>query len=332
MTADAAGLLLSLQSLVVATAALLIERLAGYPDALTARIRHPVVWMGSLIGALDGTLNKPSATAQARRALGAVALFLLLVAVLAVTLPLALVLRALPGGWLLEALLASSLLAQHSLDRSVGDVADGLAESLEAGRGALRHIVGRDPETLDESGVARGALESLAENASDGVVAPLFWLALAGLPGAALYKAINTADSMIGYRNETYRDFGWAAARLDDLVNLPASRLTALLLCAAAAFQDREAGARAWSVMRRDAPKHVSLNAGWPEAAMAGALDVRLGGPRSYGGETVELAWMGAGQADSRPEDIRAGLRLYGSALNLLAALIVALCLIGWLA
>lgn len=329
MTFDNAGLLLSLTSLAVAAAALLIERLVGYPDALYARIRHPVVWMGGLIGVLDRSLNTASRSAQARRVLGAVALALLLAAVLAVTLPLALLLRMLPGGWLIEALLASSLLAQRSLERSVGDVADGLEHSLEAGRAALRHIVGRDPESLDETGVAKGALESLAENSSDGVVAPLLWLAVAGLPGAALYKAINTADSMIGYRNETYRDFGRASARLDDLANLPASRLTGLLLCAAA-IGARGTGLRALTIMRRDASAHVSPNAGWPEAAMAGALGVRLGGPRSYGGRTVELAWMGEGLADAGAADIHSGLRLYRRSLNLLTALLLALILMSW--
>ena len=331
MTFDNVGLLLSITSLAVAVAALLIERLFGYPDALYARIRHPVVWMGALIGFSDRALNKASRSSRTRRVLGAVAVVLLLVVVLSVTVPLALVLRAVPGGWVVEALVASSLLAQRALERSVSDVADGLEHSLEAGRDALRHIVGRDPQTLDESGVAKGALESLAENSSDGVVAPLIWLAVAGLPGAALYKAINTADSMIGYRNDTYRDFGWAAARLDDLVNLPAGRLTGLLLCAAAAIGGRGAGRRAMVVMRRDARKHVSPNAGWPEAAMAGALGVRLGGPRSYGGQTVELAWMGEGLPDAHPADIRAGLRLYRRGLNLLTALLLALCLTIWM-
>ena len=188
----------------------------------------------------------------------------------------------LPFGFIVVAILASSLIAQRSLYEHVARVADALErDGLDAGRRAVSQIVGRDPDALDEAGVARAAIESLAENFSDGVVAPVFWLAVGGLAGGAAYKAINTADSMIGHRTPRHEDFGFAAARLDDLVNLPASRLAALLIVLASGASARRTPGRAvW----RDARKHRSPNAGWPEAAMAGALGLSLAGPRVYGG------------------------------------------------
>ncbi|QPC44373.1 cobalamin biosynthesis protein CobD [Kaustia mangrovi] len=312
-----APLVLSAANLAILLAALVGERLVGYPDALYRAIRHPVVWMGAAVGGLDRALNRPSLAASGRRLLGVIGLAVLILLVLAVTVPLSLALRALPGGWIAEALIAASLLAQKELARAVGAVADGLETSLGAGREAVRHIVGRDPQALDGSGVACAAIESLAENAADGVVAPAFWFAVAGLPGIAVYKAINTADSMIGHRSPRHEAFGWAAARLDDLVNLPASRLTGLLFALAAPSRLRATLA----AMRRDAPAHVSPNAGWPEAAMAASLGIRLGGPRTYGGRTVALATMGDGRAVLTAEDIRSALALYNRMLTLLAGL-----------
>jgi len=299
-------------SLTIAFAALLIERVAGYPGFLQRSIAHPVEWIGRLIGSLDKRLNQPGY----RRLKGVLALVIVLAIVAAITLPLAFLLRGFKWGWLVEALIASTFLAQAGLKAHVAAVADGLDDSLDSGRAAVSHLVGRDPQTLDASGVTRAAIESLAENASDGVVAPALWLGLLGLPGIALYKAINTADSMIGHRDERYSLFGWAAARLDDLVNLPASRLTGLIIATASGSAD------ALKVMWRDAGKHHSPNAGWPEAAMAGALGIRLGGPRSYEGETVDLAWMGDGREELDAGDIRRALALYRSMLGLLAALI----------
>ena len=168
-----------------------------------------------------------------------------------------------------------------------------LDTSLNEGRKAVARIVGRDPAALEETGVVKGALESLAENASDGVVAPVLWYALLGLPGIVAYKAINTADSMIGHKSERYIYFGWAAARLDDLVNLPASRLTGFLFAAAAAWNDQERGKIALPDMWRDAPKHQSPNAGWLKSVLAASLGVKFGGPRSYEGARVDLPWMG---------------------------------------
>jgi adenosylcobinamide-phosphate synthase len=229
----------------------------------------------------------------------------------------------------LVAALAGSLIAQRSLHEHVERVADALErEGLEAARMAVSQIVGRDPQSLDEARVARAAIESLAENFSDGVVAPVFWLAVGGLAGGAAYKAINTADSMIGHNNEKYREFGYASARLDDLANFPASRLSALLISAAAAMTDRESAWRAWETVMRDARLHRSPNAGWPEAAMAGALGLSLAGPRAYAGVMVDDAFMGDGRREANAQDIRAALSLYRRADALLIALVALLAII----
>lgn len=305
-------------SAVIGLLALMLERFAGYPNLVYAAIGHPVVWVGRAIADLDDRFNPE--VRPAGRAAGILALGALLTIVLAVTLPPTLILRMLPGGFILEAMLASSLLSQSSLYTHVARVAEGLDSSLAAGREAVSHIVGRDPQALNESDVSRAAIESLAENASDGVTAPLLWLVLGGLPGAALYKAINTADSMIGHRSERHLRFGWASARLDDLVNLVPARLTGILI-ALAATRCRPGGFRnAMRAMGRDASRHQSPNAGWPEAAMAGSLGIRLGGPRSYEGERVELAWMGDGREELTRGDIRDGLAIYRRMLWLLAA------------
>jgi adenosylcobinamide-phosphate synthase len=291
--------------------ALLIELIVGYPDWLVRAIGHPVTWVGRLIGMLDAAWNRKDDDERRRRAMGALAV--LLVGALAglVTVAAGRALLALPFGLVGVALVGSSFLAQRSLHRHVAAVAAALErDGVAGGRAAVAHIVGRDTAALDAPGVARAAIESLAENFSDGVVAPAFWMALAGLPGAAVYKAINTADSMIGHRTPRHAAFGWAAARLDDLVNLPASRLSALLL-AAAALPDRAATAAAWRAVARDAHRHRSPNAGYPEAAMAGALGLALAGPRAYGGVVVEDAFMGDGRREATAADIRKALALY---------------------
>ncbi len=307
-------------SLPLLLAALLIEAAIGYPARLFAWIGHPVTWIGALIGWLDRRLNRESMSFAMRRMAGVVALLILLGLALVASVALVALCRlAEPLALLPLALLASSLLAQRSLYEHVARVAEGLGQGgLTGGRKAVAMIVGRDPESLDEAGVARAAIESLSENFSDGIVAPAFWLGLGGLPGGALYKAINTADSMIGHKSPRHLAFGWAAARLDDLFNLPASRLTALLLIAAAAL-DRQADAGgAWRAVRRDASRHRSPNAGWPEAAMAGALGLRLAGPRVYGAVRVEDGWMGDGRAEATAADIRRALALYRRACLLL--------------
>jgi adenosylcobinamide-phosphate synthase len=307
--------------------ALLIEALVGYPDQLVGAIGHPVTWMGWLLARLDGSLNHASAS-NARRHMAGAAAVLILVGVSATIAYVAQRdLLLLPLGIVWLALVSSTLIAQRSLYQHVARVAEALEQGgLAAGRAAVAQIVGRDPEALDEAGVARAAIESLAENFSDGIVAPVFWMALLGLPGGAAYKAINTADSMIGHRTPRYEAFGFAAARLDDLVNLPASRLSALLVVAAAALSGRAADA--WRAVMRDARNHRSPNAGYPEAAFAGALGLALAGPRAYGGVEVRDAVMGDGRRAATSADIRAALALYRRADALLIALVGILALL----
>ncbi|WP_159998547.1 adenosylcobinamide-phosphate synthase CbiB [Roseomonas sp. 18066] len=298
--------------LLILAGALLIEAAFGYPKALFAAIRHPVVWIGAFISVLEKRLNDPARSDRFRRGAGVLTLVLLL---LAAGLPTVLLQAGLAGslaGMVALAVMLATLPAQRSLHDHVAAVAEGLEkDGLAGGRKAVAMIVGRNPDSLDEAGVARAAIESLAENFSDGIVAPAFWAGVAGLPGAALYKAANTADSMIGHRSTRYRAFGWAAARFDDLVNLPASRLAALWLVAAAALLPGCSAAAAARAVARDARKHRSPNAGWPEAAMAGALGLRLAGPRVYGAERVDDHWMGDGRAGATAADLRRALRLY---------------------
>jgi adenosylcobinamide-phosphate synthase len=310
--------------------ALLIEALVGYPDRLVGAIGHPVTWIGALIARLDAGLNRTDASPHARRIAGIVSLAIVVAVAAAAGALVERALLMLPLGVVLAALAGSAFIAQRSLHQHVAAVATALERhGLAAGRTAVAKIVGRDPEVLDEAGVARAAIESLAENFSDGIVAPVFWMALAGLPGAAAYKAINTADSMIGHRTPRHAAFGWAAARLDDLVNLPASRLAALLVVGAAALGDRAAAAAAWRAVVRDAGDHRSPNAGYPEAAFAGALGLALAGPRVYGGVAVDDALMGDGRRDATAADIRAALALYRRADAMLIALLGMLALIG---
>ncbi|RYE29414.1 MAG: cobalamin biosynthesis protein CobD [Hyphomicrobiales bacterium] len=310
-------------SLPLLVLALTIEAAFGYPQRFYAAIGHPVTWIGRLINALDRSLNQEPASFGRRKTMGVLALALLLAIVIALSaLVQHLCLSFGPLGLITLALLASTLIAQRSLYEHVARVAEGLErEGLEGGRRAVSMIVGRNPQTLDEAGVSRAAIESLAENFSDGIVAPAFWLGLSGLPGIAAYKTINTADSMIGHRTPRHLAFGWAAARLDDLVNLPASRLAALLLIVSAALGRRADAGSAWRAVRRDAGKHGSPNAGWPEAAMAGALGLRLAGPRVYGETRVEDHWMGDGRAEASAADIRRALTLYKRSCGLLWAL-----------
>ena len=309
-------------------AALLIEALVGYPDRLVRSIGHPVNWIGRLIGALERYCNRDSTEPVQRRALGIITLLLVVTVVAVAAFVIERGLLLLPFGVIGVAFLASALIAQRSLHEHVADVADALEKTgAEGGREAVSHIVGRDTGALDEAGVARAAIESLAENFSDGVVAPVFWMLIAGLPGAAVYKAINTADSMIGHRTPRFQAFGWSAARLDDLVNLPASRLSALLIIAAAAVTKSASAAAAWQAVRRDARHHRSPNAGYPEAAMAGALGLALAGPRNYGGVRVDDALMGDKRRAADANDIRAALGLYRRADGILIAFVAMLAI-----
>ena len=312
-------------SLPLALAALIVEALIGYPAPLYRAIGHPVTWLGRWLAWLEAALNRADATSATRRAAGVLALCLYLAPVGVVAWAAARVCAS--GGALgfaLLGLLAASLPAQRSLGVHVSAVAEGLDVSLEEGRRAVAKIVGRNPDVLDEAGVARAAIESLAENFSDGVVAPILWIALGGLVGGALYKAINTADSMIGRRDERHKAFGWAAARLDDLVNLPASRFAALWLILAAALTSGASARDAARAIWRDASRHRSPNAGWPEAAMAGALGLKLAGPRVYGETLVDDVFMGSGRREADAADIRRALRLFTRACAIQAGTLAA--------
>lgn len=275
-----------------------MEALVGYPEALHRRVPHPVVWIGALIAGLEARLNRPAWSDPARRLAGvATLLTILLVSGF--------------SGWLLSRLggpivvaaFGSLGLAQRSLYQHVLAVLRPLRSGdLATAREAVGMIVGRDVQALEIEGVASAAIESLAESFNDGVLAPMFWFVIGGLPGLFIYKAVNTADSLIGHREPRWRSFGWASARFDDLLNLAPARLAGVLIALA--------GRGGWSVMFRDARKHASPNAGWPEAAMAGALGVRLGGVAWYDGERADRPVFGDGR-EVKAEDLSRALRLY---------------------
>ncbi len=297
--------------------ALVTDALIGDPPLLWRRFSHPVVLVGRAIDALEARLWRERGARLA--GLAAVLLLLLPLGLLAVLLDPAS--RTLPAGWILLGLLFFPWFAWRSLVDHVGAVAEALGRGCDAARRAVGHLVGRDPDRLDPPAIARAAVESLAENFADGVVAPWFWALLFGLPGLVLYKAINTLDSMIGHRNARYRDFGLVAARLDDLANWIPARIAALLVALAAGR--RIAGALA--CIRRDARRHRSPNAGWPEAAMAGALGLRLSGPRVYEGELAPEPWIGDGPAEIGRAEIEAALALGWRAFLLLLGVTLAL-------
>jgi len=294
----------------IVLAALGLEALIGYPARLHRLWPHPVVWLGGLISGLELRWNRAETPERRRRLLG--------VATLAMTAGTAIV-----AGLVLEVLPLPEIasvaaivlfgtlgLAQRSLYDHVRAVAGPLeAGDLLAARTAVSMIVGRDVEALDEAGVAAAALESLAESFCDGVVAPVFWFLIGGLPGLFAYKAVNTADSLIGHREDRWRAFGWAAARTDDVMNFIPARIAGALVALA--------GRGGWTVMLRDAAKHASPNAGWPEAAMAGALKVRLGGPTAYDELVHDRPTFGDGPAPTT-DDLRRGLKVYVLACGLL--------------
>jgi len=301
--------------------AMAMDALLGWPDHLLARIGHPVIWLGKLIAALDRLWNRSSDTSFQRRTAGAASA--MIVIILAAGLG-SVVQRLIPSGLVgttLFGILAWPLIAFRALYDHVAAVRDCLrAGNIEAARRAVSMIVGRDPQQLDEAGIARAAIESLAENASDGVVAPVLWGVLLGLPGIIGYKAINTLDSMIGHRNERHRAFGWGAARIDDAANFIPARLTALLFALLAGSRRQQAT----SCMIKDARHHRSINAGWPEAAMAGALSVRLCGPRFYQGELAREPWLNRGAPDPAAADITRALELYVVTMFALAVILAA--------
>ena len=306
--------------------AMVVDALVGWPNPLFARIGHPVTWLGRLIAALDAHWNREIDMPLLRRVAGAIAA--LLVIVLASGLAW-IAQRLLPAGWtytVLLGILAWPFIAFRSLYDHVAAVRDPLrAGDIDAARKAVSMIVGRDPGELDEAGIARAAIESLAENASDGVVAPVFWGALFGLPGVVGYKAVNTLDSMIGHHSPRHQAFGWAAARLDDVANSVPARLTGLLFAVLAGSERRS---QAMSCMWQDARHHRSFNAGWPEAALAGALGVRLCGPRSYHGELADEPWLNAAAGDPVAADITRGLETYVGAMFALTLILVVVAIV----
>jgi adenosylcobinamide-phosphate synthase len=315
--------------LVVVLLALTFDAIIGDPDWAWRRIAHPAALLGRAIAWLDRMLNRESWPATGRKIAG-IATVVLLVA--AAALPGYVIERALPrsvSGDIILGLMASVLIAQNSLYRHVARVRDAFADGgLDAARGAVGMIVGRDPKSLDEHGVCRAAIESCAENFSDGVVAPVFWLALLGLPGLIAYKAINTADSMIGHRSARHIDLGWAAARLDDLVNLIPARLSGALLALAAPFANGSVQG-ALRTMLSDASRHRSPNAGWPESAMAGALGLALAGPRRYAESVVDDPYLNAeGRIDAAPHDIGRALRMLVTACAIEFTIYAALALL----
>jgi adenosylcobinamide-phosphate synthase len=309
-------------------AAFCIEAVLAYPAIVFGAIGHPVSWIGALISALESRLNRVDFSDALRRAAGMATVLLLVAIGLGVGLALEMATRAVPVlGFVLAVLIVAILIAAGSLDQHVRAVASALRSGgLAGGRQSIAKIVGRDPDALDEAAVCRAAIESLAENASDGVTAPALWYLVGGLPGMIAYKAINTADSMIGHMSERYRAFGWAAAKLDDLVNWPAARLTGVMFIAAAAAVPGASAASAWQAFRRDARLHRSPNAGWPEAAMAGALGLRLAGPRVYDGAIVNDHWMGDGRAEATVQDIDRALAIYRTAFAGALLIVVVTC------
>lgn len=300
----------------IAAAALAIEALVGWPARLHALAGHPVGLFARLIEAADRRLNRPHWPDRRRRLAGLAAMMGLVALVAGGAVLIEALVRAWAGvwAWPVLALLAWPAVAARSLDDHVRPILSALdAGDLPAARSTVGMIVGRDTQALDAPGVARAAIESLAESFCDGVVAPLFWLLVFGLPGAWALKAINTADSMIGHREEPYRAYGWAAARLDDLVMLLPARLSGLLLCTA--------GCSGWRTMARDHAAHASPNAGWPEAAMAGALGVRLAGPVAYEGALADKPWIGEEGREAQAGDLRRALAIYRRACVILATI-----------
>lgn len=302
---------------------LAIDAFVGDMRLLFRAVPHPVVIVGRLIEFLEIRLNRKERGQQTRFLRGALCVALVGTLALLAAWGVLLVTRSIHGGWLIELFLVVALVAQRSLYDHVAAVARALDEGgVPAGRIAVSHIVGRDPRALDDHGVARAAIESLFENFADGVVAPAFWYVVAGLPGLFLCKAVNTLDSMIGHRNPRYAAFGAIAARLDTAMNFLPARISAFVIAIAGAFAPHGKPFAALRTVLRDAGKHKSVNAGWPEAAAAGALGLALAGPRQYEGAMVDDPWIGDGRARANSDDIKRALFLFVLACLIHAALI----------
>ena len=298
--------------LVLLLIALVLEAYIGDAAFIFGRVPHPVALIGKLVAVLDRKLNREHRGQMDRAVRGLVVVVVVAGLAAVIGWAVAWLSQNHDFGFALELILLVLLLAQRGLYDHVKAVAVALkSDGLEAGRGAVAHIVGRDPLQLDEYGVARAANESLAENFSDGVVAPAFWYLLFGMPGLLVYKAVNTMDSMIGHTTPRYRAFGMAAARMDDILNLIPARLSGLFIVLASIFAPNARPGGALKVMLRDAGKHRSMNAGWPEGAMAGAFGLALAGPRRYREHVADDPWVGDGRARVLPEDIRLALYLY---------------------
>lgn len=288
---------MSINHLEMLIIAMLLDAILGEPEWLWSRFKHPAALMGKAVEKLDGLLN----TGENRKAAGVLAISILVSAALVIGFAFA----SLPLGQIFEIILAAILIAQRSLVAHVQNVAQALSRGLPEARRSVSMIVGRNTEDLDESSISRAAIESGAENFSDGVIAPAFWFLLFGLPGIMAYKVINTADSMIGFKNERYLHFGWASARLDDVVNFIPARISGALICLA------HWSGKAWKLMLTEAKNHRSPNAGWPESATAGVLDIALSGPRSYDGKIIETPWLNAtGRKDLTRVDIYSTTKL----------------------
>lgn len=315
--------------LAVVLLALLFDALIGDPDWLWKRLPHPVVLIGGGLAWYERIFNDAHWPRRWRRVAGIVVVIVMTAVSFAIGACIEVLLGPVPGGFIALGLVASTLIAQRSLYQHVARVSAAFGKGgLVTARKAVGQIVGRDPESLDRSGICRAAIESCAENFSDGVVAPAFWLALLGLPGLIAYKAINTADSMIGHRSARYADFGWATARLDDFVNLVPARLAGVLLALAAPIA-RGSITAAFAIMWRDARKHRSPNAGWPESAMAGALNLALAGPRRYAEVIVDDPYLHAlGRMNATPDDILRALRIMAGACALQGVLYAALAFV----
>ncbi len=306
----------------VTLVALALEAAIGWPAALYRRIGHPVGGFARIITACEQRWNRPEQPDATRRRSGVATVLILIGAASAISIAATWLAWRLLGAdaWIVIALLAIPGLAQRSLHDHVAAVAEALsAGRIDDARRAVAMIVGRDVERLDTGGIARAAIESLSESFCDGVVAPAFWLGALGLPGLWSYKAINTADSMIGHMEPRWRAFGWAAARTDDGLNLLPARIAGALLCLAAG--------KGWTVMLRDAGRHASPNAGWPEAAMAGALGLSLGGPVAYDGALQDKPWIGDGATEAGAADLVRALSLYRRACLILWGLAGAIAL-----
>jgi adenosylcobinamide-phosphate synthase len=322
---------LAIDPLLVLVAALLLDAALGDMPLIFRRVPHPVVLVGRAIAWFDERLNRPQRSERARLARGVVTVVALVLAAALAGFVLDLACRHMRFGWAVELVAIAVLVAQRSLFDRVRAVALALDEKgLHAGREEVRHIVGRDPLSLDAYGVARAGTESLAENFSDGVVAPVFWTVLFGLPGLFVYKTVNTLDSMIGHLSPHYRSFGWASARLDDVLNLAPARLAGLFIAAAATLAPQAKTVPALRTMLRDARKHRSPNAGWPEAAMAGALGLALAGPRRYADRVVDDPWVGDGRARVTPLDMHRALAVYVIACGLQGAAVLGLYAVRW--